>query len=171
MDFLELLQQRHSIRKYKEQRVEEEKLYKILEAGRIAPTSCNVQPQKIYVYQSEEDLLKLRQLTKMVYNAPVVIHICYDSSISWNASHFGEPEVDTGEMDATIVASLMMMEATSLGLGTLWVRGYHSKEVEAAFELPPNIKSVCMLLVGYADENKPYRKTTRKELSETTYIR
>ena len=56
MTFLELAKARYSVRSFKDQPIEDEKLNRILEAGRIAPTACNNQPQKIYVAKSEDSL-------------------------------------------------------------------------------------------------------------------
>ena len=60
MDFLEMAKTRYSARSYSDKKIEKEKLDKILEAGRIAPTAVNFQPQKIIVVQSEEGLAKIR---------------------------------------------------------------------------------------------------------------
>jgi nitroreductase len=62
MEFLDLVKERHSIRKYLNKPVEEEKLAKILEAARLVPTAANRQPQKIYVYRSEAALQKIRSV-------------------------------------------------------------------------------------------------------------
>ena len=63
MEFLELARNRYSERSFDSKKVEEEKLYKILEAGRIAPTAGNYQPQRFYVLKSEEALKKAAKLT------------------------------------------------------------------------------------------------------------
>ena len=70
MEFLELAKQRYSERSFSSTPIEEDKLYKILEAGRIAPTACNNQPQRFYVLKSKAALTKAAALTN-VYNAPV----------------------------------------------------------------------------------------------------
>jgi len=64
MDFLELARKRYSVRNYSDRPVEEEKLLKILEAGRLAPTAVNYQPQKIFVLKSAEAIEKLRSVTR-----------------------------------------------------------------------------------------------------------
>ena len=69
MEFLELAKNRYSERNFASKPIEEEKLYKILEAGRIAPTACNYQPQRFYVLKSKEALAKAAGLT-YTYNAP-----------------------------------------------------------------------------------------------------
>ena len=166
MEFLDLARTRRSVRDYLDKAVEEEKMQLILEAGRMAPTAVNEQPQRIYVLKSPEAMEKIRNVTPMVYNAPVVLLICYDKRISWKADRFGDV-FDAGEMDACIVTDHMMLQATELGLGTLWIRGYKTRDVVAAFGLPEHIVPVCMLAIGYANTEKPIKRTTRKPLSET----
>lgn len=170
MDFLELSNVRYSVRNYTDQPVEEEKLQKILEAGRLAPTAGNRQPQKIYVLKSEEALSKIRSAASMAKNAPVVMMVCYDETKAWRnrLETFGDTYC-TGEMDASISCTAMMMEATELGLGTLWVRGYSTEKILQEFPLPEHIKLVCLLLVGYAaDDQDPNNKwhLSRKPMSE-----
>lgn len=169
MNFYELSKQRYAVKHYSSQPVEEEKILQILETGRIAPTAANKQPQKIYVLKSEEALKKARSTSKMVYNAPVVFLVCYDDQLSWKGTAFGDPNYDGGEVDASIVTTAMMMQATELGLGTVWIRGFCAEVVSKTFELPEHIHPVCYLLVGYPAENaKPYpMHEKRKELSQT----
>jgi len=63
MTFLDLAEKRYSVRKFSSAPVEAEKLDKILEAGRVAPTACNIQPQSILVLQTQEALDKLKKCT------------------------------------------------------------------------------------------------------------
>lgn len=158
MSFEDLLKERYSVRNFSDRPLEKEKLNKILEAGRLAPTAVNEQPQRIYVLKSQEALCKVRSICRYAFNAPVVLLICYDKNVSWKADKYGD-DFDAGEMNASIVTTFMMMEATELGIGTLWVRGYHTQDVIEAFELPENIVPVCMLDLGYPAENsKPSPK-------------
>ncbi len=166
MDFLEMARKRYSVRNYSDRPVEDDKLKKILEAGRLAPTAVNFQPQKIFVLKSEDAMEKLRSVTRMAYNAPLAMLICYDKNISWKANRFGE-DFDAGPMDADIVATMMMLQATELGLGTLWVRGYRTQDILDAFPMPENIIPVCILLLGYEAEEKANNRTSRKPLEDT----
>ena len=168
MEFIELMKTRYSVRKFDERPIEEEKLQKILEAGRLAPTGVNAQPQRIFVLKSEDAITKIRRATKMAFNAPVVLLICYDKTVSWKAVNFGE-DYDVGEMDASIVTSAMMMQATELGVGSLWVRGYNTQNILNEFPLPENIVPVCLLDLGYPAEDcvPSPRHEQRFPLSET----
>ncbi len=153
--FMDLVRERYSVRKFDERPVEEEKLAQILESGRLAPTATNAQPQRVYVLKSQEALEKVRAVTAMTYCAPVVLLVCYDNKVSAKVTR--EPDKhDTGEVDASIVATTMMMEATDLGLGTLWARGYCAQDLIDAYQLPKNIIPVCLLAVGYpAADSEP----------------
>lgn len=154
MQFEDIIKNRYSVRSYKEDMVEKEKLDRILEAGRIAPTACNLCPQRIYVLTKKEDFEKLGSASRMRYNAPVVLLVCADTSVSWKNPI--EEGYSSYEMDASIVCTHMMLEATNLGLGTVWIRYFNSKELQEAFNLDSNIKPVCFLTLGYAsDDSKP----------------
>ena len=83
MDFLELAKKRYSERRYDSRPIEEEKLARILEAGRVAPTGANNQPQRIFVLKSEAALEKARSVTPYTYGAPLVLLVCYDSDVVW----------------------------------------------------------------------------------------
>lgn len=169
MTFLDLAKERYSVRLYDQRPVEEEKIRQILEAGRLAPTAMNYQPQRIYLIKSEYALKKIRSITKHVYNAPLVMLICYDKDVAWYAMKTYQEDYSTGPSDASIVASFMMIQAQELGLGTLWARGFRTQDLIAAFDLPKNIIPVSLLLIGYPDPaSKPLTKHfSRKDLFET----
>jgi len=148
MDFIELAKERFSHRAFSEQPVEKEKLDRILEAGRIAPTAGNYQPQRILVIQSDEAIRKLKQCTPCHYNATLILLICYED-ISKNP-FTGEK---IGEIDASIVTTHMMLEATELGLGTVWVGYFNPDMIRTTFHLPANYIPVALLPIGYPDDD------------------
>lgn len=166
--FLELARARWSVRSFSPKPIEEEKLHHILQAGQIAPTAVNYQPQKIYVLQSEDAIRKIRSLTNSTYKAPVVLLVCYDERLSWH-SHFVEG-YNSGEMDASIVCTHMMLEAWELGIGSCWVMLFDPYEVKRVFKLPEHIHPVCLLPIGYPSATAtPYRPwhDVFRPLSET----
>ena len=167
MSFMDLCKERYSVRQFDARPVEDEKLGQILEAGRIAPTAANKQPQRIYVIKSKEALQKLRGVTRMTYGAPLVLLVCYDKNESWKNTPetFGE-NYDGGEMDACIVGTQMMYAATELGLGTLWARGFNSVQLHDLFDLPENIVISFLLDVGYPSKKSVNRHSPRKELTQ-----
>ncbi|MBR1396452.1 MAG: nitroreductase family protein [Selenomonadaceae bacterium] len=150
MDFLTLAKERFSVRSFQSKPVEQEKIDLILKAAQLAPTAVNYQPQMIYLLKSEEALDKISALAP-TYEAPMVFLICADENRTWKSKM--EPGYSTGEMDATIVTTHMMLEAWELGIGSVWVRLFDSRKVANAFNLQENIKPICLLPIGYAAEN------------------
>lgn len=156
MDFLEFSRKRYSVRSYSSRSVEDDKINKIVKAAMIAPTAVNYQPQKIYVLKSQEALGKIRTITRSTYHAPLVFLICSDTERSWHSPFV--PGYDSGEMDASIVCTHMMLEAEDLGLGSVWVLLFDPEAVRKAFHLPENIRPHCLLPVGYPSADaEPYR--------------
>ena len=151
MEYEELIRERYSVRKYSQEPIEGDKLDLILEAGRLAPTGHNNQPQRVYVLKSEEAVEKIRSLTRCAFNAPVVLMITYNKEEEWKNDL--EPGQSSGVEDAVIAATHMMLEAWEQGLGSVWVRLFDVKAAAKAFGLPPYMRPVCLLPVGYASED------------------
>lgn len=162
-DFEEVIRNRTATRKFKKEKVKIEKINKILEAGRLAPTAKNSQPQKIYVVNSDEALEKIDKITPCRYGAQTVLIVCSDKNIAWTKGDYS-----TYEMDACIVATHMMLEATNIGVDNIWIEMFDKEELKKQFNLENNIEPICLLLVGYkADDYKgnPLH-TQRKNLED-----
>ena len=155
MSFLQLAkEQRYSVRKFQARPVEKEKLELILEAGRVAPTACNYQPQRILVVEDPAAYEKLRQCTACHFDAPVVLVICYDKSTCWKKDANGSLG---GDIDASIVTTHMMLEAAELGLGATWVGAFDHQKLRELFSMPDYLVPVALLPVGYpADGVEPH---------------
>lgn len=161
--FLELAAERYSVRSFSPAPVENEKLDLILEAAKLAPTAVNFQPQKLYVVKSPEAIAKLGGL-RQIFGAPLAIIVCYDRDLSWkNARDDGH---DSGDVDAAIVTTHMMMEAWELGIGSCWMGAFSPSEVSGAFNIPANEQPVAILALGYpsddchpSDRHHKYRDT------------
>lgn len=168
MDFLELAKQRYSCRSFSDKKIEKEKLLKILEAGRLAPTAANYQPQRILVIQDEENLSKLGECTKFGWNAPVMMIICYDKNISWKRKYDNN---DEGTVDASIVTTHMMLEIQSLGLGTTWIGYFDPDKVKEVYNIPDNFEVIALMPVGYpSEDSKPSKMhDERQPLDEIVF--
>lgn len=145
MELLELLRKRYSVRKFEDKKVEQDKLDLILEAGRVAPTACNFQPQRVLVIESREALEKLKKCTPFHFNAPLALLICYDKSVSWKRGD----NYDMGTVDASIVTTQMMLEIENIGLGTTWVGSFNVDELKKEFDIPENFEPIAILPLGY----------------------
>lgn len=150
MDFLELAEKRYSVRKFQDKPVEPEIIEKILKAGLLAPTARNLQPQRILVINSESDLQKLKKCTGSHYNAPAAMLICYDKSECWVREYDGKT---SGEIDASIVTTHMMLESAALGIGTTWVMNFDPAAVRREYLLPDGMEPVALLVMGYPAED------------------
>jgi nitroreductase len=166
MEFIELVKERYSVRKFSDKKVEKEKLDLILEAGRIAPTACNYQPQRILVLDNDNDLSGLSLCMPFKFNQQLALLICYDKTISWKRSFDGK---DEGEIDAAIVTTHMMLQASELGIGSTWVGHFDPEKVKKTFNIPEHIVPVAILLMGHpaddADPNKLHYE--RRDISQT----
>ena len=89
MDFLELVNTRYAVRSYTSQPIENDKLTKILEAGRMAPTGGNLQPQRLVVVRQPEGLQKLSKAAN-IYGAPLAIIVCADTTKTWTRPQDGK---------------------------------------------------------------------------------
>ncbi len=151
MEFETLIRERYSVRKYADTPIEKEKLDRILEAGRLAPTGHNSQPQRIYVLQSEEAIARIRSLTRCAFNAPVVLMFTYSRNEEWKNDL--EPGQASGMEDATIAATQMMLEAWNLGIGSCMVNWLPYTRVKEEFQLPSDEELVMIMPIGYPAEN------------------
>lgn len=162
MDVFEAISKRRSIRRYKDTPVEEDKLGKILEAARIAPSAANRQEWKFLVVQDKETREKLIDAAngqKFVGEAPVTIVAI--STESERIMPCGQPAYT---VDLSIAVSFMILEATELGLGTCWLGAYKEDEVKKILDIPEEVRVPTMFTLGYADENPGPRP--RKDLNE-----
>ena len=161
MNFEDVIRERFSTRSFKDEKVKKEQLDKILEAGRLAPTAKNNQPIKIYVIESDDALNKINDCSPCIYGSKTVLLVCADKN---NSYHKGE--YSTFEMDASIVATHMMLEATNVGVDSVWVEMFDNSKVKEYFNL--DYEPILLLPLGYrTDDYKPSpMHTTRKDISE-----
>ena len=151
MSFLELAKARYSVRSFQDRPIEEEHLNLILEAGRVAPTACNFQPQRIYVAKSADARAKLASVCRCTFGAPVILVVCYDRERDWKNKLL--PGYESGETDAAIVCTHMMLEAFELGIGSCWVGYFNPQVVAETLGLPENVTVSVLLPMGYPAEN------------------
>ncbi|NLC93015.1 MAG: nitroreductase [Treponema sp.] len=151
MDFLELAKKRFSARKFSDKLISKNDFEKILQAGQIAPTAKNLQPQRIYVLQSNSALEKIASLTPCTFNAKTVLIFTYNEDEEWKNQL--QEGIHSGVEDVSIVATHIMLEATDLGIDSIWVNRFANAEVEKAFNIPSNEKVVLLMPLGYKTED------------------
>jgi nitroreductase len=184
-DILDIEKMRYTVRNYSNKELEPEKLRKILEAGRWAPTAVNYQPQRIIVINTEEALHKLKAVTTFNYNeyyaklaeecidednernsyhynATTALLVCYDKEACWKHPLSRE---STGEVDSAIVTTHMMLEAAAIGVGSSWISYFDKEKSRKLFNLPERLEPVVILLLGYqSDDSKPNPAMSGKRL-------
>ncbi len=149
MSVLDVIRKRRSIRKYENRDIEQEKLDLIFEAGRLAPSACNLQNRKFVFVTDKEKLEKLAHACnhqKFVAEAPAAIVVCSEDSqmISCGQS--------TATIDCSIALSFMILEATELGLGTCWLGSVDPETVKEVLDLPKDYTVVAVSPLGYTAE-------------------
>ncbi|NMB42284.1 MAG: nitroreductase [Firmicutes bacterium] len=169
MSFLELAKRRYSTRSFKNKPVEEEKLRKILEAARVAPSAVNYQPLHFIVLQNKNmrEKIATTYAGKWILEAPAVIVVCGNHSKSWRRAD-GKDHCD---IDAAIAIDHMTLQAAELGLGSCWVCAFNSMQCHRLLELPSHIETIALLPIGYpADTADPDRhETKRKKTNEIVH--
>lgn len=161
MEFSELITERHSVRNYIPKKVETEKRNSILEAGRIAPTAANLQPIKVLVIEEETGLAKIGKAAN-IYGATLALIVCADHNTAWKRPF---DDKQTTDIDASIVTDHMMLKATELGLGSVWVYYFKPDVLKSEFNIPDGLEAVNILAVGYSAETSAPAKN-RKDMAE-----
>ena len=155
MDYSQLIRERFSVLDYERRDVEPEKIHKIIAAALAAPTACNNQPQRILVINDDDKRAKLARACPGGRYVPAAFLICCRRDECWVRPMDGK---SSGDIDAAIVATHMMLQCTDLGLGSIWVMYWDPEKMRTEFGLEDNIEPVALLITGYQlPEAKPRR--------------
>ena len=160
MSLSELIQQRYSVRGYKPDPVEEDKLQQVLEAARWAPTAANRQRFQLIVIHTEGRQEELRRIydKEWFVQAPVVLCAC---------RYPMDPErkrKDYTDVDVGIVVDHLILAAAELGLGTCWIGAFDPAAAREVLGLPDEVEPVVFTPLGYAADSP--RPKQRKPLSD-----
>ena len=165
MEFSEVIKERKSTRLFGSKKVEKKLLDKILEAGRIAPTAKNKQAFKILVVESKEGLKKIDKASPCRYGAKTVLVVLADLENCYRR--------DRSDVDPSIVATHMMLEATNLGVDNIWIGMIKDDVLKSEFELGDNYDVTCLIPLGYKAALCPPSPwhNKRKEIDELVEYR
>lgn len=147
MSTLDTARKRFSARNFNSREIPDEILNRIIEVGRIAPTAANLQPCRVLVIKSEDAIAKLSQAAN-IYNAPVALLVVSDTKRTWKRPFDGKLCTD---IDASIITTHMMLQATDEGLGSVWICYFKKDVLSREFNLPDNVEPVNILALGYTD--------------------
>lgn len=149
MDFTTLIQNRYSCRAFSASPVVREKVDRILEAGRIAPTAVNRQPVHVWAVSDPGVLEAIRGVTRSNYGAPLILVVGCRPADAWVRRYDSK---NGAEVDASIVATYLMLAAENEGLATLWVGSFDPALLAGILPGTEGYELVAMINVGYAAE-------------------
>ena len=152
-DMLEMIKKRRSIRKYTAQAVTDEQIRQLLEAAMAAPSGSNIQSWEFVAVRDpvlKRQLAQTHTWSHMAADATAVFVVCGNERAShhWIA-------------DASAATQNLLLAATALGLGAVWVGIYPGADREArvrqTLAVPEEIRVLCLVPVGHPAESKPPR--------------
>ena len=155
MEVFEAIKSRRSIRTYKSEPVPEDKIEKLLEAARLAPSAGNRQNWKFLVVNDgkmKQQLVKACNNQAFVSTASFIIAGVVDPALKWH------------QVDMAIAFEHIVLEAVELGLGTCWIGAFNEDDVKRVLKVPHEKKVVALLTVGNPKDYPPSRP--RKELAQ-----
>lgn len=160
MDTLKCIHTRREIRDYLDKPIPQDALQKILEAGRLAPSSKNSQPWHFIVIREKETLRKISELTPTgahIAKAPLAIAVLMDCA-------------KLPDVDGARAIQNMVLAAWDLGVGACWVTNFYDDGVKDLLSAPQRMKLVSVIPFGYPTELKTTRKKIRKTLNEVVHF-
>ncbi len=158
MGFLELIEKRYSVRAYKPDPVEDEKLQQVLEAARLAPTAANRQPFRLIVIHTAGREAELKRIYRQDWftQAPLVLCACGIPAQAWVRREDGKNYTD---VDVAIVMDHLTLAAADLELGTCWIAAFDPDAAREVLGLPDDVEPVAFTPLGYAaDRPRPKKR-------------
>lgn len=163
MDVHQAIKIRRSVREYKPEPVPEEKLKKVLEVARLAPSAHNDQPWKFVVVKDSEKRKELAQAANnqsFIGEAPVVI-----VAVALEPDHIMSCDVPAYAVNLAIAVDHMTLAAAEEGLGTCWIGAFNQEEVKKVLKIPEKYKVVTLFPLGFpADKPGPKRRKNLEEI-------
>lgn len=166
MEFLQVLEGRHSIRKFHSRPVPRELLEELVRSAALAPTASNLQAWRFFVLTDPELVHKVDLFSPGLSGKPPVI-VAIASDFSEVARRGSENSKVYGcMMDASMAAENLMLRATDLGLGTCAIKSYNDAAVRKLLRLPDWMRLELLISVGYpaGEPRAPQRKPMEQVL-------
>lgn len=164
MDFLEVVRKRKSIRRFQSKEIEEEKIKKILEIVRQAPSAGNLQAYKIFVVKSKTAKKRFLSTSfgqQWIKEAAVLLIFCTDIKLS--SQRYGTRGAQLYALqDASIAASYAQLAITDLGFGSVWIGSFNEEKIKKVLET--DLMPIAILAIGHPAEDpiRPEKKTVEE---------
>lgn len=152
MDVFNAISQRYSCRSYLDKPIATEKLDRILEAARLAPSARNFQDWRFVVVTDPAERAKLATAAnnqKMVANAPAIIVACSNSSYRMRCGQM------IGPIDVSIALEHIALQAVEEGLATCWIGSFYHDQVRQVLDIPHSVEIIQLMIVGYPADKQP----------------
>lgn len=168
MDFKELAEKRYSCRKFSDRKVEKELLDQIIDTAIKSPTAVNKQPYKIFLMDSEEAKQNLTKVTTFTFGADAFLVVGAKEDEAWVRRFDNRNFAD---VDASIVATHIMMQITDLGLESTWVGHFDAPLLKEMYPTMNDYDLIAIFPIGYPAEDeepssKHFERKTREEVLE-----
>lgn len=157
MEVIETIYKRRSVRKYLDKQVERDTIITLLKAATAAPTAANCQPWEFIVIDDAEKLSELKEkLIFARYNAPAAIVVCGNMKLAFKGQ-----SKEMWVQDCSAAAENILIAATSLGIGTVWIGVYpvesNIRPLKKILNIPEYVTPLGIIYVGYPAEEKEAR--------------
>lgn len=149
MEFNELIRDRFSCRALSDWEIPHDVLGRIFEAARLAPTAVNKQPFKVWAIQSPDARAKLAEATNYTFGAGVFLVVGGKANEAWVRSY---DERNFADVDASIVATHIMLAIHNEGLRSTWVGHFDAPKLKKAFPAMADYDLIALFPVGYPTE-------------------
>ncbi len=165
MDFINVITNRRSHRKFKEDVIEDEILERIIEAARLAPTWSNKQGARYIIVKNKALIKEIADATnqKWIENVPMLIVVCISPSRS--GKNLSNLEYFT--VDAAICMEHIVLAATNEGLGTCWVGLFNEDKIKEALSIPEKVRVIAFTPLGYSRYTP--REQSRKPIEQICF--
>jgi nitroreductase len=163
MEFIELVKRRFSCRVYENRPITEEHLFKILDAGRLAPSARNRQNWMFYYTEPNgrsDKFVEASYGQKFLGTVPGFIAICAKED-----GFILKSGQNAATIDCSIATTFLMLQACELGIGTCWIGTFNAEQMKSLFNIPNEYILVSILSIGYPSTSPnpapPYPRTRK----------
>ncbi len=174
---MDIIKKRRSVRSYLDKPVENEKIEKVIEAARLAPSACNSQCWRFIVVRDKEVLRQLVEKglekipvkNKWARTAPVIIVACAELNFLTHRLGAKISAIDYYLLDMGCAIEHLILMATELGLGTCWIGWFKEKSIRKLLKIPKKTKIVALITLGYPEEELKEKDKKRLGLEEILF--
>lgn len=167
MNVEKAIEKRKSIRKFKDKKLEDEKIDKLIEAAILAPSGNNAQPWRFYIVRTKEDKKKLKENNiikqDFLYQAPIIIVCCGDPTVYPKSLDMDDSNELRAVRDLSLACENLVLRATELGLGTCFVGWIKKEKIKEVLGIPKKLIVPYVIPVGYPAKEPKRRKRKSKE--------